>query len=168
MQDWFHNAASTRTHHRLYHTKDILFIVHAFIKATMNLSHHMIYRPFWLNRIQFFYLIKNTFSIHISQHQRVNTQLLIDMIGQFLLSPSFSLHLYLSILLLFGKIWSKKLFFSICFPSLETVLTRKKRFQKHNRLDDFHSDWMKSIEIQSYLYPIENSYKKDPDWHWWW
>lgn len=124
MQDWFHNAASTRTHHRLYHTKDILFIVHAFIKATMNLSHHMIYRPFWLNRIQFFYLIKNTFSIHISQHQRVNTQLLIDMIGQFLLS--FSLPLYLSILLLFGKIWSKKLFFRYVFHPLKLFRHEKK------------------------------------------
>lgn len=87
----------TRTHHRLYHTKDILFIVHAFIKATMNLSHHMIYRPFWLNRIQFFYLIKNTYSIHISQYQRVNTQLLIDMIEQFLLFPSLFLTFSLSV-----------------------------------------------------------------------
>lgn len=148
MQDWFHNAASTRTHHRLYHTKDILFIVHAFIKATMNLSHHMIYRPFWLNWIQFFYLIKNTFSIHITQHQRVNTQLLIDMIGQFLLSLSFFFSVSISVCVYTSSVCKnliKKAFFSICFPSLETVSTRKKRFPKHNRLEDFHSDWMKSI-----------------------
>lgn len=146
MQDWFHNAASTRTHHRLYHTKDILFIVHAFIKATMNLSHHMIYRPFWLNRIQFFYLIKNTFSIHISQHQRVNTQLLIDMIGHFC-SFFLFLSLYLCICLHFFSLvkFDQKSFFFDMFSIPWNCSNTKKRFPKHNRLEDFHSDWMKSI-----------------------